>query len=174
MALSNLQDKSLRALRSWSSAEERNYNKLKQVVALHILCEGSCCCGTCWGSKWWRAAAEFWRPPSRRSALRFRGTTRGRSTTRWRRISEPAPVGRFEMCSGRATTIVFVGNNVCAKAMVREIPRAALCRLSSRQRRGGGNLHASLNQKKPIGARTLTRRPGAVFWPNFGNADRQI
>ena len=29
MALSNSQDKSLRALRSWSSAEERNYNKLK-------------------------------------------------------------------------------------------------------------------------------------------------
>ena len=29
MALSNSPDKSLRALRSWSSAEERNYNKLK-------------------------------------------------------------------------------------------------------------------------------------------------
>lgn len=143
-------------------------------VALHILCEGSCCCGMCWDSKLRRAAAECWRPLSRRSALRFRGTTRGRSTARWRRISGPAPVGRFGMCSGRATATVFVGNNVRAKAMVREIPRAALCRLSSRQRRGGGNLHASLNQKNPLGVRTLTRRPDTVFWPNFGNADCQI
>ena len=76
-------------------------------ISCSTRCESYCFGGILCPLKWRRTAEKFWKRPFRRNGLPPQGTTPKRSTTPWKPISKPFPIGRSAMYSGLPTTMRF-------------------------------------------------------------------